>query len=390
MINQFNFQLQTQLYYGIGLSRTLGDFLKEKQYKNVAVMVDEGVKNKSDYYNEIIEIIGKGSNELHIEIMRGTEEPDYTYLDEIASKLRSLNKIDVIMGIGGGSCLDITKAVAVLKTNHGKGIDYRGFDKVANPGIPTIAIPTTAGTGSEVTINAVFTDKKEMKKLGINGRCMNVTYAVLDADWTLSCPLSVAVSSGMDAMTHTLESYMCNKANPLTRILSKAAFNLLYHALPSLIDDPGNRDKRQELLLGSYLAGGALFNSGSGISGALSYPLGVHFKVPHGIGGGIFLGSVIEYNVAKGYMDYVELLDLIELTPGFSQDEKSGRFVAVMSELFNKLGVPKYLDQWGITKSNVDKVAELMNPLQAAFDQNPIYFSAEKDALEMLKKHVME
>lgn len=388
MINQFNFKVQTQVYYGIGYSRKLVDFLKGKGYENIAILVDGGVVNNSTYYKEIKQIIENSSRKLFIEVLRGTEEPDYDYLDEIAAKIRSLDKIDILVGIGGGSTLDITKAVAVLKTNPGKGIEYRGFDKVKKPGIPTLLIPTTAGTGSEATINAVFTDKKEMKKLGINGLYMNATYAILDADWTLSCPASVAVSSGMDAMTHALESFMCNKANPLTRTFSKEAFRLLYFALPSLIDNPTDKEKRQQLLLGSYLAGIALFNSGSGIAGALSYPIGVHFKVPHGIGGGIFLASVVEFNVSKGYCEYAELLDSVEPHPEFSMEEKAKRFSNLIHDLTNKLNVPKSLAQWRITRENVEDVAKLMIPLQTAFNQNPVHFSAEQDALEMLKKHV--
>jgi len=388
VIDQFCFNLQTQTYYGIGCSRKLGVFLKDKGYENIVIMVDEGVVEKSVYYSEIKQIVSKCSGNLFIEILRGTEEPDYDYLDEIAARIRAIDAADIIIGIGGGSCLDITKAVAVLKTNPGTGVRYRGFGKVKRAGIPTLAIPTTAGTGSEVTINAVFTDKREMKKLGINGSYMNATYAILDAEWTMSCPVSVAVSSGMDAMTHTLESFTCNNANPLTRIFSKEAFKLLYCALPSLIEDADNKEKRQQLLLGSFLSGIALFNSGSGIAGALSYPMGVYFKVPHGIGGGIFLASVVKFNVSKGYYDYAELLDLVELHPEFSTKEKAERFSDLITELTEKLNVPKYLDQWGITKENVEDVAELMISLQAAFDQNPVPFSAEHDAIEMLKEHV--
>jgi alcohol dehydrogenase class IV len=362
--------------------------IKDNGYRNVAILVDEGVFRTLPYYQEIQDVIEKAAARLHIEVLRGTEEPDYGYLDEITDKVRNIDTIDVIVGIGGGSCLDITKAVAVLKTNHGKGIEYRGFDKVTTPGVPTIAIPTTAGTGSEVTNNAVFTDKKEMKKLGINGRFMNAGYAILDGEWTMSCPESVAVSSGMDALVHSLESFMCNKANPLTRTFSKAAFTLLYHTLPSIVDDPLNKQKRQELLLGSYFAAIALFNSGSGIAGALSYPIGVHFKVPHGIGGGIFLPSVIEFNVKRGYGDYAELFDLIEPGSKMSVKEKAIRFSYLLKALSAKLSVPEYLNQWGITKKNVGEVSKLMLPLQAAFDQNPVPFSADHDAYEIITRHV--
>ena len=214
MEEHFNFKLQTQTYYGFGYSRKLGVLLQKFNFKNVILMVHEGVFYNSDYFKEIQSILENNTSTLSVEVLRGSEEPDYDYLDEVADKMRLNKNMDVIVGIGGGSCLDIVKAVAVLMTNPGKGIDYRGFDKVEMPGIPVIAIPTTAGTGSEVTINAVFTNKREQKKLGINGNYMNATYAILDAEWTLSCPYSVALSSGLDAMVHAMESFMCKNEKP--------------------------------------------------------------------------------------------------------------------------------------------------------------------------------
>lgn len=388
MQETFHFRLQTNTYCGFGWSENIGSFLKDKGAKRVLILADEGCAKTSGYFNEIQKNINDNTNSFDVLFIRGTEEPDYDYLDEVAEKVRQIDCPDLIIGIGGGSCLDITKAVAVLVVNSGKGIEYRGFDKVRNPGIPTLAIPTTAGTGSEVTINAVFTDKQEMKKLGINGRYMNATYAILDAKWTLSCPVSVAVSAGMDALTHALESFACRQHNSITRMYSKEAFRLLYQNLPSILEDPENEHERQNILLGSHLAAIALFNSGSGIAGALSYPIGVHFKVPHGMGGAIFLASVIEYNVSNGYTDYAELLDLIEADSGLSLHQKSICFSERLRVLAEHLGVPRYLNDFGISKVKMEDIASLMRPLQAAFDQNPIPFSAETNALDILQKHV--
>lgn len=388
MSETFSFLLQNSMRHGAGWSRNLPEFLKENGYARTLILVDQGVADHSPYFKEIEGLLRASLAGLDILVLRGSEEPDYDYLDQVAGQARALPRPDVLLAIGGGSCMDIGKAVAVLLTNPGKGIEYRGFHMVKVPGVPTVCIPTTAGTGSEVTINAVFTDKKEMKKLGINGRYLNATHAVLDAEWTMSCPPSVALSSGMDALTHAMESFMCKQHNALTRVFSAAAVELLFKSLPCLVEDPKNLDKRQDILLGAYLAGAALFNSGSGISGALSYPIGVHFKAPHGIGGAVFLASVVEYNAARGYTDYAELLDRLECNPGMSPADKSQRFAALFRALSDKLGVPKYLDQWGVTKANVEDVAKLMLPLQAAFNQNPVEFSAEKDALDMLRKHV--
>ncbi|MDD4951023.1 MAG: iron-containing alcohol dehydrogenase [Desulfovibrionaceae bacterium] len=388
MSEEFFFQLHTNVFYGLGASRDLGGFVRDRGFSRVLMLVDEGCAKHSAYFREIREIIELAAGSLHVEQLRGTEEPDYDYLDQVAGHARSLGDFELVLGIGGGSCMDMAKAVAMLLTNPGRGIDYRGFDKVRLHPVATVCVPTTAGTGSEVTINAVFTDKAERRKLGINGRFMNADWAVLDAEWTMSCPQDAALSSGMDAMTHALESFSCKQHNVLTRAYSKEAFRILYQNLPCLKDDPENRDRRQLLLLGSYLAAAGLFNSGSGVAGAFSYPLGAHFKVPHGIGGAIFLASVVEYNVERGYTDYAELLDLVECRPELDEREKSRRFALLLRELSDGLGVPRTLAKWGLARDKADQVAALMLPLQAAFDQNPVPFSAEEDAPRLLMKHL--
>jgi alcohol dehydrogenase len=178
----------------------------------------------------------------------------------------------------------------------------------------------------------------------------------------------------------------CN-ANALTRALNRESFRLLFRSLPALVDAPDDREPRQSLLLGAYLAGAALFNSGSGIAGALSYPIGVHYKVPHGIGGGIFIASVVEYNVERGWYDYAELLDIVEQHPDWTDEQKARRFAETIRALADKMGVPRTLNKWGITRDNLDEVARLMLPLQAAFNQNPVPFSAVTDARNMLALH---
>jgi alcohol dehydrogenase class IV len=384
---RFLFQLDNRLINGVGRSRELGAFLRERGIVRVLIAVDEGVARHSAYYREILGVIAAVA-ETAIESLRGNEEPDYDYLDEVAAKLRQSPRPELILGIGGGSCLDMTKALAVLLTNPGRGIDYRGFDKVQAPGIATMLIPTTAGTGSEVTINAVFTDKKEMKKLGINGRYLNATWALLDAEWTLSCPKAAAISAGMDAMTHTMESFMCRQHNTMTRLFSREAFRLLHENLPCLIDAPGDLQRRQSLLLGAYLAGAALFNSGSGIAGAMSYPLGVTYRIPHGICGAVLLASVIDYNVERGYADYAELLDLVEPGAGLGPAAKARRFAEIFRRLCDRMEVPRNLDRWQVGLKDAEDIDRALLPLQAAFDQNPIAFSAQRDAPALLRRHL--
>jgi alcohol dehydrogenase class IV len=385
MISTFSFQLDNRLQYGIGICRKLDAFVKERGWKNIALVVDEGVMPTS-YYKTVSKLL-KSASEIHIVPVRNSEEPSYDYLDQLADTVRGFDKVDALISIGGGSAMDIGKALAALRTNPGPAISYRGFDKIVIPAVPSVCIPTTAGTGSEVTINAVFTDKAEMKKLGINGRYLNATYAVLDAEWTTSCPTHIAVSSGMDALVHTLESFMTTNANPLTRALNREAFKLLYENLPALVDAPQDQEKRQLILLGAYLAAAGLFNSGSGVAGGMSYPIGVHFKVPHGIGGGILISSIVAHNVEKGYYDYAELLDMVEQHPDWDKKKKAERVAEIIRNLSDHLGVPRFLGQWGITRANLDHVVELMSPLQGAFNQNPVPFNTGADARKILLQH---
>jgi alcohol dehydrogenase class IV len=385
MISTFSFQLDNRLQYGFGISRKLDVFVKDRGWKHIVLVVDQGIMS-IPYFQTVSDLL-KNAAEIHLVPVRNSEEPSYDYLDQLADTVRCFSKVDALIAIGGGSAMDIGKALAALRTNPGPAINYRGFDKIVTPAVPAVCIPTTAGTGSEVTINAVFTDKAEMKKLGINGRYLNATYAVLDAEWTMSCPTHIAVSSGMDALVHTLESFMTTNANPLTRALNREAFRLLYENLPTLVDAPQDQEKRQLILLGAYLAAAGLFNSGSGVAGGMSYPMGVHFKVPHGIGGGILISSIVAHNVEQGYYDYAELLDMVEQHPDWDKKKKAERVAEIIRKLAEHLGVPRTLGQWGINRDNLDHVVELMNPLQGAFNQNPVPFNTHSDVRKILLHH---
>jgi alcohol dehydrogenase class IV len=384
---EFFFELDNRIYYGFGWTRKIADLLEPSGFNRVDVLVDEGVKQHNPYFEEILEVMRRDGREVRVEVLRGASEPDYDYVDSIADLARAGETPDAVIGIGGGSTLDVAKAVAGLLTNEGPAMRYRGDDQFTNPAVPTIIIPTTAGTGSEATTSASFIDRKSMMKLGINGRYMNARYAVLDAEWTLSCPFLVAASAGIDALVHTVESFMTTNANPLSRALNREAFRMLYRDLPTLADDPNNAERRQSLLLGAYIAAAALFNTGSGVAGALSYPLGVYNDVPHGVGGGIFIATITEFNVQRGYYDYADLVDAVEPHPDWTAQRKAERFVEMLKEISAILKVPKTLTQWGVTRANLGKVVATMEPLQAAFDQNPLPFSFPEDVTSVLEQH---
>lgn len=356
------FELQTKAIFGVREVNNLFTYIKELGYKKPGFVVDENVINEEygcNVWNEI-----KKTNRL---LLYDSGEPTYELLEEC----RPFG-YDCMVGIGGGSVIDFAKGLALLATNSNPAIEYRGFPKDINKPLPVIAVPTTAGTGSEVTYNAVFIDK-DKKKLGINTPLNYPTLAILDPKLIQSCPKAVMVSSGMDALTHAIESFGATKSTSITRALSVTAMHLLMYYLPMI--ESKNRTSLKvcsKLQQAAYMAGIALPNSGSGPAGAMSYILGPQFNVPHGLAGAIFLPHVIQHNEKNGFKYPIENLTSKVFT---------------LCELLN-------IDCYDIQKYNVKKasalriLAEGIETLQPAFDQNPVPFIVE-DARDIVRKMIV-
>ena len=376
----FSFKLKTDMRFGIGISRNIGDLLGNYNFGRLCLIVDSGVLNNNKIVHDLIGNLGRSSEIVKI-FENKISEPDYDYLDNCKMEF-AVFEFESLMAIGGGSTLDLAKGIAVLMRNPGKALNYRGFDLVKNPALPVIAVPTTAGTGSEVTPNAVFIDKKEKRKLGINTEYDRPKLAILDPLLTLSCPKGVTVSSGMDALTHALESFVAKRATPISRVFSKEAFSLVFNTLPKVVDDMDNVELRSKLLLGSYYAGIALMNSGAGPAGALSYVLGVHYNVPHGLAGAVFLPQVIRLNVERGCLTYAPLYDLIEgVDRNLSEIEKNRKFSEALEKLCEKLSIPKSLTGFGVAQKDVEFLVNESFWLRQAMEQNPVPFTKEETQL---------
>ena len=292
----------------------------------------------------------RGMVQVHCE-----KEPTYDYLETVIKNIRFLNdrsKFDMIIGIGGGSALDLTKAIAVLINNKKRALDFRGFDRVQERKVKTLLIPTTL-SGSEATNNASFLDTEEKRKLGINGRHMFPDYVILDEDWLVDEGTRAWTSTVLDALTHAFESSICKQFNSFTNSYSNTSLVLLMSYLK------GGDVSRTELQIAAFKAARALCNSGSGIAGALSYALGSLYGVPHGIAGGIFIPYVMEYN-------------------GYPAEAEVDRYLKAKK-------ISRNLVDYGV--ESLDDLTEYIKGLQGAFDQNPIPFDAEKDGKILLQKH---
>lgn len=383
MINPkpFEFNIKTKTRFGVGEALRLGEYLKELRFKRVGILIDKGVK-ETEYLKKILENI-KEDNFDKVQIWEYDlgSEPDYDSLDKVKLEFLDDNSqplVDCFVGIGGGSVIDFAKGLATLVVNPGGSRSYRGFPENINPSLPTIALPSTAGTGSEVTFNAVFVDKQAKKKLGINTHHNFPVLAILDPNLILSCPEAVTVSSGIDILVHVIEGYGSQKADPLTKIFARGGFELAFNNLAKVLDNPQNIGIRANLQLAAYLGGLTLLGSGGGPTGALSYLLGANFNVAHGIAGGVFLPHIVQHNVERGY-DYSELYNLLEgVDKSVGQDEKNKIFAEKIFELSQKLGIPQNLKEFGVDEKNIDILLGEVKSLEKAFEQNPVPFSVEE------------
>lgn len=370
---EYHFRLATDAYFGHGIAgELLADKLRERELSRVGLVIDENVFAARPVQRLMSSLGGAGLELAWLLKGRGTEEPGYDYLDKCAKECRG-TRAQCLIGIGGGSTMDLCKGIAVLQTNPGKGVEYRGMDKVTRPGLPTVLIPTTAGSGSEATFTAVFIDKQAKIKMGINGKNVRAQMAFLDSDFLESCPRSVAIASGMDAMVHALEAFMTTRKNPIIWEFAIQSWRLLMTNFRASLEDAANRTAKLNMLLGSYLAGITLMFSGGGIAGALSYPLGVDHKVPHGLAGGVLLEHIIETNLAHGYEGYGLLYDRTYERPADSVADKSRSFLARFRELLSSINAPKDLRAFRIPKEDIQRLAALtVEQRSAVLRQNPV------------------
>ena len=383
--DRIEFLLNTNMKYGIGEFEKLPERLKKMYFFNIAIVLDKAISDIG-YVKNVISKCQKELKKCEILVYDLKGEPTYDYLDKCAQVMRKHKDMDAIIGIGGGSVIDLAKGIAVLMVNKGEGLKYRGFPEDINRPIPVVAVPTTAGTGSDATYNAVFTDLKAGKKLGINTTMNFPALSVLDPRLIASCPDSVIASSGMDALTHAIESFVSKKATPISRVLSVEAIKFLIPSLEKVMDFPDDLEIKGNLQIGAYLAGIALINASSGPAGALSYLLGTWYKIPHGVAGAVFLPHIHRFNFDKGYYDYSILYDAINGCDKNSIDkkEKAGYIIDKLFFLNKKLGIGGKLSSYGVKLEGIPMFEkEAITTLKAAFGFNPIDIK-QSDIKELL------
>ncbi len=368
----FDFKLDTQIKFGNRTRDFVIDIIKKENWSSVGLIVDHNII-ELPIVSALIDKIDSHTQNLIVGKC-AIAEPTYTSLEDIRTDFCHPS-LQAVIAIGGGSALDMAKAMAVLVNNRKAAIEYRGFNKMSEPVLPVVAIPTTAGTGSEVTPNASFIDSEAKKKLGINGDAISPRYAILDPELTVSCPRTATISTAVDSMVHAVEAFAAKKTNHIARFFAKEGFNRVFSSLPELADNLDDINLRYETMYGAFLSGVALMHSGTGPAAAMSYPLGVHYQVPHGLGCGIFLPHVIRHNINNGYYDYAGLYDLNGNADGNGdKKETSHKFIDDIDSSWDKLSIPKSLAQFGVNEQGLPEFIRETMELKGALDQNPVPF----------------
>lgn len=376
----FQYVASTEIVFGIGAINELPERLKNLQGSRVFIVSDPGVEQAG--------ILGKITNifkEAKVVSTIFTElkgEPDVKAISLATEKAKEF-KADLIVGLGGGSALDAAKAVAVMVKNKGKIIQYAGLNKAPEPGLPLICIPTTAGTGSEVTIWTVITDKESNIKFGIGGKYLTPTLAICDPGLTTSLPASITATTGCDALSHALESFVNKATQPISEVLSRESMRLVAKSLRRAVAQGDNLEARYDMLLSSTMAAMAFNPTRLGLAHALGMPLGGKFKVPHGIGIAILLPQVMEFNLPGNLHKYKEIAEIFgEKTEGLSLLKASELSVVAIKKLNADIGIPANLRDFSITENDLDYIVE-----EAILSGN-VAVNPRKPTLEDLKEIV--
>jgi alcohol dehydrogenase class IV len=369
------FQTTRRIIFGTGSVDHLPGEIGRLKAEKLLIITDPGLIDSG--------IVGKIEKNLEAEglaVHLFTEvEPDprYEIVEKAAEQARNVGA-DALVGIGGGSPLDIAKVAAVKATNDRPVDAFFGIDLIEKQGLPTILVPTTAGTGSEVTPIAILSDEKEKLKKGIVSPYLFPWACILDPELTLGLPQQITAATGMDALIHAVEAYTSRNANFFSDLLAEKAISLVYGNIHKAYADGDNIEARSNMLEGSLLAGMAFANAGVTAVHAFAYPIGAEFHIPHGMANSIMLVPVMNFNLLGNMEKFAKIAELFgERTRQLNQREAAATMVSALETLTRDLNLSKRLSEFGVKKENIPALAEGAMKVTRLLANNPRKISRE-------------
>jgi alcohol dehydrogenase len=364
-----------RVVYGPGSIAKLGELTRELGGHRVLLVTDPGLERAG--HPQRAERVLRDSG-LEVTIFDGVEENPETQHVVAGAGIARRRQIDFLVAVGGGSSMDCAKGINFVYTNGGQISDYRGQGKATKPMLPSIGIPTTAGTGSEAQSYALIADASSHMKMACGDRKAAFRISILDPELTVSQPSMVTAVTGLDALTHAIESYVCTKRTPLSQAFSLAAWRHLQTNYSRVLDDPSDLIARGEMQLGAYFAGVAIEASMLGAAHACANPLTAHYGTTHGVAVGIMLPHVIRYNGQVVRHWFADLVAGDEFDPGELPDQA---LACWFTDLMSSTGLPTRLADCGVSRSILPLLAEEANQQWTArFNPRP---TAEADLLDL-------
>lgn len=382
-MNHFQFQTVANIVSGLGSIQELSSILAQKNYKKALIVTDSGMIQHS-LHLALLKILEQIN--LNYEVYSDVQADPAEHIVLSASEFAKQRHVDVVIGFGGGSSMDVAKLIAILAhPNQSQSIqEMYGVNNVKGPRLPLILIPTTAGTGSEVTPISIVTTG-ETTKAGIVSPILYADVAILDATFTTGLPAHITAATGIDAMVHAIEAYTSKiKKNFYADMLAKQALKLLNKNLKLVLQDGSNLEARQNMLLGSMLAGQAFANAPVGAVHALAYPLGGHFHLSHGHTNALVLLEVLKFNAPEAKQLYAELMQWLNPYSQGSTDGLCDLFIDHMQSHLEQSGLTLKLRDLKVQEHQLEMLANDAM-LQTRLLQNNPKDLTHADALQIYR-----
>lgn len=375
------FFVSSDVTFGKDAAKELPRILKEFKAKNVMVVYDAGVK-MAGIAEKVLAEVEKA--DVKVTVFDGVIPNPTNEVVEEAAEIAQRENIDVFVAVGGGSSIDLTKAVNILMTNPGPIGQYGGIGLVKEPVLPLIAIPTTAGTSSEITNVVALTDTKAVCKYVIIDNKIVADKVIADPEFTKTMPAGVTAATGMDAITHAVESYISNMSTALTEYHSIKALQIFHEYLPKAVANGSDMEAREKMMLGCLIAGFGFSNANLGLVHGIAHTLSAHFHLAHGVANATVLPYVMEYNADSCPEKMVDLAKAINLPVSGELEKDKYLLSKELLKMTKTVGI-KTLSELGVEEKDFEMIAEdvLKEPVLGF---NPKQGVTKEDVISILKK----
>lgn len=345
MLEQYSLTMPKAVYSGRGALGRIKE-LTEGKFQKAAVFTDRGV-NQAGLLKIPLELLEEAGVETVV-IGDLPAEPDCDGAGRVIEAFRQTNA-DLIVAVGGGSVMDVAKLASIMAGSSIKVRELLDDPGLGRKRVPTLMIPTTAGTGSEATMNSIVAVPEKQVKVGIVNPEMIPDYVILDGSLLKNLPKKLAASTGIDAMAHAVECYTSRKANPFSDLFAKEAAKLIFNNIEAAWEDPEAEEAKTNMLIGAFYAGVAISSSGTTAVHALSYPLGGKYHIPHGVANAMLLLPVMRFNKTACRREFAGLCEaLMGGNDRMTEEEKADWLLGRMEEIIRRLEIPTSLADFGI------------------------------------------